>query len=169
MDTRYVGPDFNRLSEEAEYDPQSSAISSAYTTAINQYMRTDLKYGEAQTYKPSLYAEAGISNGTSVTRAPGGPPGNSSASGLNVMPDLAVAMTTNPKMKVLLAGGYYDLATPFFEGMYEMRHLPLPPGLQANISYHYYEAGHMIYVNEGILKQFHDDVAAFIKGTETSK
>ena len=64
------------------------------------------------------------------------------------MPDLAYKMKTNPKMKILLAGGYYDLATPYFEGVFEMHHLPIPKALQANISYHYYEAGHMIYVNE---------------------
>ena len=55
------------------------------------------------------------------------------------MPDLATAMKANPKMKIMLAGGYYDLATPFFEGMYEMHHLPIPDSLQANISYHYYD------------------------------
>ena len=42
------------------------------------------------------------------------------------MPDLAYTMKSNPKMKVMLAGGYFDLATPFFEGMYEMHHLPIP-------------------------------------------
>ena len=50
-----------------------------------------------------------------------------------------------------------------------MHHLPIPHNLQANISYKYYEAGHMIYVNDGILKKFHDDVASFIKGTEAAK
>jgi carboxypeptidase C (cathepsin A) len=78
-------------------------------------------------------------------------------------------MKANPKMKVLVAGGYYDLATPFFEGMYEMHHLPIPENLQSNISYRYYEAGHMVYVNEQALKSFHDDVAAFIKSTASRK
>jgi carboxypeptidase C (cathepsin A) len=164
LDTRYQGPDYNRLSEEAEYDPQSNAISSAYTTAINHYMRTELKYGENQTYKPSLYGEGNF-HWDLRHQAPGGPPALESEGGTNVMPDLATAMKANPKLKVLLAGGYYDLATPFFEGVYEMRHLPIPQSLQANISYRYYEAGHMIYVNDGILKKFHDDVASFIQGT----
>ena len=53
----------------------------------------------------------------------------------NVMSDLAYAMKMNPGMRVLLAGGYFDLATPFFEGIYEMRHLPIPQKLQQNISY----------------------------------
>ena len=97
---------------------------------------------------------------------PGGPPAAFQESGTNVIPDLAFTMKSNPNMKVMLAGGYYDLATPFFEGIFEMHHLPIPQKLQANISYYYYPAGHMIYVNEGILKQFHADVAAFIKATE---
>ena len=85
------------------------------------------------------------------------------------MPDLAYAIKSNPKMRVMLAGGYFDLATPFFEGMYEMHHLPIPQKLQQNISYKYYESGHMVYVNENVLKQFHDDVANFVRGTEAGK
>ena len=85
------------------------------------------------------------------------------------MPDLAYTMKMNPKMKVFLAGGYFDLATPYFEGEFEMHHLPIPQKLQSNISYHYYPAGHMIYVNENVLKQFHDDLASFIHSTEAAK
>ena len=168
LDTRYKGPDFDPLSEGADYDPQSNAISSAYTTAINAYMRNDLKFGKDWTYKPGAYEDSDFSWDLRH-QSPGGPPANQSEGGVNVMPDLAYTMKSNPKMKVFLAGGYYDLATPYFEGKYEMHHLPIPQKLQANISYHYYQAGHMIYVNEGVLKQFHDDVAAFIKGTEAAK
>jgi carboxypeptidase C (cathepsin A) len=89
--------------------------------------------------------------------------------GTNVMPDLAYAMKLNPGMRVMLTGGYYDLATPFFEGIYEMHQLPLPKNLQANISYHYYASGHMVYVHDDALKQFHSDVAAFIKETENGE
>src|SRR5271170_5016096 len=167
LDTRYAGPDLDRLSQEADYDPQSRAISSAYTSAINQYLRTELKYGENQTYKPSAYGE-GLSWDLRH-RAPGGPPANEVETGLNVMPDLADTMKLNPKMHVLLAGGYFDLATPFFEGIFEMRHLQIPQGLQQNIIYKYYEAGHMVYVNEAVLKQFHDDVASFVRGTEAGQ
>jgi len=158
LDTRYKGPDYDPLSQEADYDPQSNAISSAYTTAINQYLRADLKYGENWTYKPSAYGEPGFHWQW-----------RKSEGGQNVMGDLAKTLKANPKTKVLLAGGYYDLATPYFEGKFEMHHLPIPQKLQANISYKYYQAGHMIYVNEGILKQFHEDVAGFIKGTEAAK
>jgi carboxypeptidase C (cathepsin A) len=156
LDTRYKGPDYDPLSQRADYDPQDIAISSAFTAAVNHYMRADLKYGQNWTYKPGIDTDSRWQ----MRYAEGGQ---------NVMNDLAKSMLSNPKMKILLAGGYYDLATPFFEGMYEMHHLTIPQKMQSNISYHYYQAGHMIYVNEPILKQFHDDVAAFIKGTESPK
>ena len=70
----------------------------------------------------------------------------------NVMPDLATAMKYNPQMHVLLAGGYYDLATPFFAAEYEMHHLPIPARLQANIEYAFYPSGHMVYAHEASLK-----------------
>jgi carboxypeptidase C (cathepsin A) len=169
LDTRYQGPDYDPLSEESEHDPQSDAISSAYTAAINTYLRKDLKYGYQQTYVPGAYNEGGFT-WDFRHQAPGGVPVDQwFGSGTNVMPDLAYTMKTNPKMKVMLVGGYFDLATPFFEGMYEMHHLPIPDKLQANISYHYYQSGHMVYVNPEVLKQFHADVAAFIKGTESGQ
>jgi carboxypeptidase C (cathepsin A) len=168
LDTRYKGPDLDPLSADAEYDPQSNAISSAYTSAINDYLRKDLKYGTDLTYKPGAYDDAEFTWDLRH-QAPGGSPANQQEGGTNVMPDLAFTMKSNPKMKVMLAGGYYDLATPFFEGMYEMHHLPIPDKLQANISYHYYPSGHMVYVNEDVLKQFHADVAAFIRGTDSGK
>jgi carboxypeptidase C (cathepsin A) len=168
LDTRYKGPDLDRLSEEAEYDPQSNAISSAYTTAINHYLRTDLKYGLDQTYKPGADGDENF-KWDLRHKAPGGPDAGDGESGTNVLPDLAFTMKSNPKMHVLLAGGYFDLATPFFEGMFEMRHLPMPVTLQQNISYKYYESGHMVYVNEEVLHRFHDDVAAFVLATEAGK
>jgi carboxypeptidase C (cathepsin A) len=168
LDTRYKGPDLDPFSEAAEYDPQSNAISAAYTAAINSYLRKDLKYGAQETYKPGAYEDADFSWDLRH-QSPGGPPANAQEGGTNVMPDLAYAMKSNPRMKVMLAGGYFDLATPFFEGMYEMRHLQIPEKLQANISYHYYQSGHMVYVNEDVLKQFHADVAAFIQGTQSGK
>ena len=40
--------------------------------------------------------------------------------------DLAEAMKTNPRLKVMVNGGYYDLATPFLRCKYEDKHLPIP-------------------------------------------
>ena len=85
---------------------------------------------------------------------------------LNLMPDLASAMKQNPQLKIMVNGGYYDLATPYYEGWYEMHHLPIPPELQGNLEYHYYQSGHMVYAHEASLKELHDNVAAFIQKTE---
>ncbi|HVT97201.1 MAG TPA: hypothetical protein VHE33_06810 [Acidobacteriaceae bacterium] len=165
LDTRYQGPDMNPLSAETDYDPQSDAITSGWLAAINTYLRQDLKYGAQETYFPSGRM-GGDFNWDMHHRTPGFRGFSSDWSGPNVMPDLAYRMKMNPKMKVMLAGGYFDLATPYFEGEYEMHHLPMPNSLQKNISYHYYEAGHMIYVNEDVLKQFHSDVEGFVRATE---
>jgi len=66
----------------------------------------------------------------------------------------------------MLNAGYYDLATPYFEGVYEMRHLPIPASLQKNIEYQFYESGHMVYAHEASLKSLHDSVADFIQRTD---
>ena len=91
----------------------------------------------------------------------------SAEQGLNVMPDLANAMKANPKLKILLNAGYYDLATPFYEGIYEMHHLQIPESLQKNIEYKFYESGHMVYAKDSSLKELHDTSAAFIRRNST--
>ena len=85
------------------------------------------------------------------------------------MPDLAIAMKYNPDLKVLLNAGYFDLATPFYEGIYEMQHLPIPAKFQKNIEFQFYESGHMVYAHSASLKALHDNVAAFILKAEGPK
>ena len=161
LDTRFSGPDLDPLSREAEYDPQSAAISSAYVSAFNDYVRKDLHFGEGKTYKP----EIDTGNTWNMDHQPPGAP--FALPGItNVMPDLASAMKQNPNLKVMVNGGYYDLATPFYEGWYEDHHLPIPAALTGNIEYHYYKSGHMVYANEPSLKQLHDNVADFIRRTD---
>jgi carboxypeptidase C (cathepsin A) len=161
LDTRYEGPDMDPLSKEAEYDPFTNSITAAFVTAINQYAREELHYGENQTYKPSA-RQPGFH--WELAHVP--PGGQGWESSVNVMPDLATAMKRNPKMKVMLMGGYFDLGTLYFGATYEMKHLPMPQSLQSNISYHWFQTGHMVYVNEQALKELHDDTAAFIRDTE---
>ena len=162
LDTRYEGPDFDPLSKDADYDPFTNAITAAYVTAINQYARDDLKYGENMTYKPSARQQGYHWNLAHV------PPGIQGweGSSVNVMPDMAAAMKRNPKMKVMLMGGYFDLGCTYFAATYEMKHLPIPQKLEANISYHFFQTGHMVYVNEAALKNLHDYTAEFIRNTE---
>ena len=164
LDTRFSGPTFDPLSKEAEYDPQSAAISSAYVSAFNDYVRKELKFGENRVYKP----EVAIENIWNFLHQPPGVPIPIPQT-TNVMPDLAIAMKYNPDLKVLLNAGYFDLATPFYEGIYEMQHLPIPAKLQKNIEFKFYESGHMVYAHTASLKALHDNVAAFILKTENSR
>jgi len=164
LDTRFSGPTFDPLSKEAEYDPQSAAISSAYVSAFNDYVRKELKFGENRVYKPEIEIWR---SWDFLHQAPGAPLPLPQAT--NVMIDLAIAMKYNPDLKVLLNAGYFDLATPFYEGIYEMQHLPIPAKLQNNIEFRFYESGHMVYAHEASLKALHDNVAAFILKTQNSK
>jgi carboxypeptidase C (cathepsin A) len=165
LDTRFSGPDLDPLAQRADYDPQSSALSSAYVSAFNEYARKDLRYGEGKTYKSSI--------GTFGTwnfqhKQPGQQQAGTSRQGSNVMPDLANAMKINPNLKVQFNGGYFDLATPFYQGVYEMHHLPIPSNLQANIEYKFYDSGHMVYAKDASLKALHDNVAGFIRRTSNA-
>ena len=164
-DTRFLGPSIDPLSERPEYDPQSAAISSAYFSLVNQYLRENLKYGTGETYLPSALFDG---QHWDMTRQMGGRFG-SAAIGLNVSNDLAEAMKTNPRLKVMVNDGYYDLATPFFAAQYEEEHLPIPAGLTKNIEYDWYEAGHMAYVRDECRKLLHDRVAAFIKNADAAQ
>ena len=164
LDTRFSGPTFDPLSKEAEYDPQSAAISSAYVSVFNDYVRKDLKYGENKEYKPELE----LFKWWSFTHKPPGVPFPLPGA-TNVMLDLAIAMKYNPKLKILLNAGYFDLATPFYEGVYEMQHLPIPLDLYKNIQFQFYESGHMVYAHEASLKAIHDNVAAFIRESDNTK
>ncbi len=164
LDTRFSGPDIDPLSQRADYDPQSAALSSAYVSAFNEYARRELHYGDGRAFKPSIPT---FRTWNFQHLLPGQAPGPvSSRQGSNVMPDLANAMKTNPNLKVQLNAGYFDLATPFYQGIYEMHHLPMPASLQANIDYKFYDSGHMVYAKDTSLKLLHDNVAEFIRRTD---
>jgi len=160
LDTRFSGITIDPLSEKSDYDPQSASISSAYISAFNAYVRGTLNYGQGKTFIPSarLFRDWDSRHK---------PPGQQfpSRGAANVMPDLANAMKQNPNLKILLMGGYYDLATPYYEGWYEMHQLPIPASLQKNIQYHYFQSGHMVYAHEESLKDMHQATADFIRST----
>jgi carboxypeptidase C (cathepsin A) len=166
LDTRFSGPDLDPLSQRADYDPQSTALSSAYVSAFNEYVRKDLHYGDGKTFKHSIQT-FGTWNFQHSQPGQNGRPG-SARQGSNVMPDLANAMKINPNLKVQLNAGYFDLATPFYQGVYEMRHLPIPANLHANIEYKFYDSGHMVYAKDSSLKLLHDNVVGFIRRTSTA-
>ena len=164
-DTRFEGHALDRMSGKARYDPSDTAIASAYVSSFNDYARRVLKYDEGKSYRPEV---DDISDRWSFSHqgpdaADSGPPFDQTG---NVMLDLAHAMKKNPLLKVQLNAGYFDLLTPYFQGKYEMRHLPIPSDLRDNIEYRCYRSGHMVYLAQEALAQLHDNVADFIARTE---
>jgi carboxypeptidase C (cathepsin A) len=165
LDSRFSGPDIDPLSQRANYDPQSAALSSAYVAAFNDYARKELHYGDGEMFKQSI----GIFGTWNFEhQQPGQTPPIPTGQPANVLPDLANAMKINPTLKIQLNAGYFDLATPFYQGVYEMHHLPIPAKLQSNIEYKFYDSGHMVYAKDSSLKMLHDNVAAFIRRTSSA-
>jgi len=80
----------------------------------------------------------------------------------NTIVDLSQAITMNPKMKVLIQQGYFDLACPYRTVEYAVDHLDVSPELRGNVAIEYYDAGHMMYVHPGSMQKFRRDLAAFI-------
>jgi carboxypeptidase C (cathepsin A) len=150
LDSRFVGPTVDPLAKEAEADPQSDAISAAYTAAFLDWYHGGLKFGEGKTYAVSV-------------DVPGLPFPSPALTNTGV--DLARTMAGNPGLRVLVMNGLFDLATPFFAAEYMMGHLGLPDSLQKNIEMKYYPAGHMMYVHEPSLKAMKADLTDFVART----
>ncbi|MBS1915891.1 MAG: carboxypeptidase [Bacteroidetes bacterium] len=160
LDARYKGINQDLLSEYSDYDPQSSAISPAYTALFMNYYYGDLKVNKNNIYHVSAYGAEGFDWDWKRSRGGGG-----DAVTPNTGVDMADAMSKNPNLKILVLNGYYDLATPFFGTEYTMDHLGLEKKIKSNISMKYFEAGHMMYVNPTSLAQFKKEVASFILDT----
>ena len=157
LDSRYSGPTYNPLAETAGNDPMDSSIDAPTIAQFNQYVRQTLNFGKDMTYRPEIDVFTNWDFGHAQAGAPFKLPFTP-----NVMPDLAAAMKYAPAMKVMLAGGYFDLGTPFYAAEFEMHQMGLPPELQKNISYHFYPSGHMVYLDPGVRQRLHDDAATFI-------
>jgi carboxypeptidase C (cathepsin A) len=159
LDARFSGFTYDLLGEFAQSDPQSDAITGAYTAAFNAYVRDELKFGQDKKYRTGS-DEAG--NNWEWKHKVGenyGFPGSP-----NVEGDLIQAMLTNPHLQVEVENGLYDLATPFFATEYTMEHLGLPEKLQKNIHLQYYDAGHMMYLHDEDLAKLKANIGAFLDG-----
>ncbi len=156
LDTRFCGIDRDAAGENVEHDPSYSAIQGAYTAALNDYVRTQLHFESDVAYEilSGLYEQWDYSKHQNQY--------------VNVAETLREAMSKNPFLRILVANGYYDLATPYFATEYTINHLELDPTLHANIVMTYYEAGHMMYVHEPSLAQLSADLANFISTSSGS-
>ncbi len=152
LDSRFTGLDRDSAGEHFEHDPSMSAIIGPYGAALNDYVRRELGFESDLPYE-ILSGKVGEnwSYAEHENRY------------VNVADTLRKAINMNPHLKVFIANGYYDLATPYFATEYTVNHLGLDPSLWANITMAYYEAGHMMYIHLPSLVQLKADLAAFVR------
>ena len=79
---------------------------------------------------------------------------------MNVTPYLGRALRENSGMRIFVGQGYYDFATPFFAAEYALSRTGIP---QDRVEYHYYDAGHMMYVRDEDRAKLSHDIRAFIR------
>ena len=150
LDGRFKGIDELAVTERPDFDPSLAAIRPPYTATFNQYVRSELNFRSDLEY---YILGGGIGRwdwGTDNSYADTAEP-------------LRSAFAKNPHMKLFVASGYYDLATPYFAAEYTLRHMSLDPALRANVTTTFYEAGHMMYIDQTSLAQLKRDAAAFVQ------
>lgn len=157
IDSRYAGRSFNLLGETMSYDPQAAAITAAFTSAFLDYYHNDLEFGRDLEYKVSggLWMHWDWKHRQPDSSWFATPFPNTSV-------DLAYAMGKSPGMKLLIQQGYYDLATPHLATEYYIEHMDLTPEQRENVTFEYYEAGHMMYLHPPSLVKYKEDLARFI-------
>lgn len=152
LDSRFLGLDKDDGGEHPEEDASMNNLIGAYATGINRLLRDTLKY---ETDAPYLlhaplwktWSWKGFENRYIATGEA-----------------LRRAMHTNPAMRVYVASGYYDLATPHAAGDYTLSHLGLRESLQDRIQVSYFEGGHMMYVHQPSLARMAAELRSFVRG-----
>jgi carboxypeptidase C (cathepsin A) len=159
-DARFEGPDAEAAGDNPGYDPSDTGISGAYIASFHDYLENELKFVSKETYNnsgPGLNQEWDWKH-----RGVGGGRG---FGGQQTMPyvagDLGDTIRKNPHLKVFAANGIFDLATPFTATEWELAHMGTEPKMRANVTWGYYPAGHMVYLNVDALKSFREDLSKF--------
>lgn len=150
LDSRYTGFDRDSAGEKFEFDPAYAQIMGSYASAMNDYVRTELKFEADIPYEviKALHMTWGWNDFSNRYATVG--------------ETLRKAMSMNPKMRVMVASGYYDFATPHFAADYSLDHLSLAAELRKNIEVSYYEAGHMMYVHKPSLAKLAAELRKFV-------
>jgi len=151
LDSRFKGIDRDAAGEKPEFDPSYKAIQGPFTAVFNQYVRSDLEFEHDLPYEilANLYESWDFDEFANQY--------------LNVAETLRKAMSLNPDLKVFVANGYFDLATPYFATEYTFNHLHIDPSLEENIKMAYYQAGHMMYIHPPSLVKLKNDLRDFIQ------
>lgn len=151
LDSRFLGFDKDSAGTSTDFDPSMTAIRTPYTAVFNDYVRRELGYKSDLEY---YILGGGITS-----------PWNWGVNNqyADTSQALSSAMRKNPYMKVMVASGYYDMATPYFAAEYTVSAMNLDPQLRRNFTFTYYEAGHMMYIEKESLRKLKTDVSGFIQ------
>ena len=152
LDSRFTGIDRRVIAETSQFDPSLTAIRPPYTAMFNQYVRTELNYKSDVDY----YVLGG---GFDLREWDWGSASNGFT---DTAQSLSAAFAKNPFMKLFVASGFYDLATPYFATHYTLNHIDLNEAEHQRISLGYYPAGHMMYIQDESLSTLRKDITAFI-------
>jgi carboxypeptidase C (cathepsin A) len=156
IDARFTGWDKDYGREEISADPSIDAIVGPYSSTLNHYLHAELGYSNDLPYEILSRAIEQWSykefEGRHVTTAG----------------KLSAAMRANPHLKVHVAFGWYDGATPYFAAEHLIAHLQIPKELTANIESAYYPAGHMMYVHEPSRIKQSEDLANFVRNSSNT-
>jgi carboxypeptidase C (cathepsin A) len=151
LDSRYTGKDRDNAGEEFDNDPSFYGIDGGYTAAINAYVRSDLGFKSDHSYvtigsvQPWDWDLGSRGDGTYYK---------------SVAPYIGQALRENSGLRVFVGQGYYDFATPFYGAEYALTRTGFP---QDRIQFHYYDAGHMMYVRDEDRHKLANDIRAFIR------
>jgi carboxypeptidase C (cathepsin A) len=161
LDSRYKGLNIDPMSMDSFTDPQSDAISPAYTMGFLDYFHGALGVSKDLHYATSAYSKEGFKwdwkhRGNNFWGAD---------AAVTTVPDMEDALSKDPHVKVLIMNGYYDLATVFHGVEHSISHIDLPKSVTDRIIMTYYEAGHMMYTDLPSAKLFRDDLKKFIQDT----
>ena len=157
LDSRFQGIDRDAGGERFDFDPSYAAIYGTYTAMINDYVRSELKYENDLPYEILTARVRPWNYGSAQNRY------------VNVADTLRGAISQNRDLKVFVAAGYYDFATPYFAAEYTFSHLGLDPSLDKNIRLEHYESGHMVYIHKPSLLKMTSDVASFYQSALPEK
>ena len=150
LDGRLTGPASLNVGETSEFDPSNTLIAPPFQAAFTNYVRTELGYKTDLFYYVSGGIQPwdyGVQNGFGDTTAL-----------------LRNAFAKNPYLKVMVAAGYYDLATPYFAIEHTFNHMGLHPEMHKNVIWNYYQAGHMLYIDNDASTKLKHDISEFIAG-----
>lgn len=153
FDARVAWAATDQAAAYPDYDPSYSLAYGAFSTALMDYMGRELGYKDHRPYE-ILTSKVQPWRWDSDNRV------------VNLSSRLGTAMRDNPHMKILVMGGYTDLATPPEGVAYSLRHmLNLPESARENITTTFYDGGHMFYLNPPDLTKCRKDLVEFINSS----